>query len=59
MENITGVTKTQLDLQKINEQARFELDKLVAFSSRKYDDEIDVIANSVIYGSKRFVLIAE
>ena len=58
MENITGVTKTQLDLQKINEQARFELDKLVAFSSRKYDDEIDVIANSVIYGSKRFVLIA-
>ena len=58
MENITGVTKTQLDLRLINEMAETDLDNLVKFSAKKYKDEIDVIANNIIYGSKRFVLLA-
>ena len=58
MENITGVTKTQLDLRLINEMAETDLDNLVKFSAKKYRDEIDVIANNIIYGSKRFVLLA-
>ncbi len=58
MENITGVTKTQLDLRKINEMAKFDLKNLVGFSAKKYNDEVEVIANNIIYGSKRFVLIA-
>lgn len=58
MENITGVIKTQLDLQKINDMADTELDKLVKFSAKKYQDEIEVIANNIIYGSKRFVLLS-
>ena len=58
MENITGVIKTQLDLQKINDMADTELDKLIKFSAKKYQDEIEVIANNIIYGSKRFVLLS-
>ena len=58
MENITGVTKTQLDLRKINDMAKMDLQNLVNFSAKKYKDEIDVIANNIIYGSKRFVLMA-
>ncbi|MCR4875339.1 MAG: nucleoside kinase [Clostridia bacterium] len=58
MENITGVIKTQLDLQKINDMADSDLDNLVKFSAKKYQDEIEVIANNIIYGSKRFVLLS-
>lgn len=58
MENITGVTKTQLDLTKINELADCDVQNLVKFSAKKYQDEVEVIANSIIYGSKRFVLLA-
>ena len=58
MENITGVTKTQLDLRKINEMAEYDLDTLINFSAKKYRDEVEVIANNIIYGSKRFVLLA-
>ena len=58
MENITGVTKTQLDLRKINDMAKYDLNNLINFSAKKYKDEIDVIANNIIYGSKRFVLMA-
>ena len=58
MENITGVTKTQLDLLMINELAKDNLSYLVDFSGRKYHDEIEVIANNIIYGNKKFVMLA-
>ena len=38
MENITGVTKTQLDLRKINDMAKMDLQNLVNFSAKKYKD---------------------
>ncbi|MCR4661746.1 MAG: nucleoside kinase [Clostridia bacterium] len=58
MENITGVTKTQLDLTDINRLSKENLKFLIEFSARKYDCEIEVIANNIIYGNRRFVLLS-
>ncbi len=58
MENITGVTKTQLDLRRIENDAEHNLSKLIDFSEKKYRDEVEVMANSIIYGLRRFVLLA-
>lgn len=57
---MTGLTniKTNLDLDAINFRSKNHLDELIKFSEKKYLDEVEVIANNIVYGNKRFVLLA-
>lgn len=50
--------KTNLDLDAINKRANEHLYELVRFSEKKYQDEIELIANNIMYSNKKFVLLA-
>lgn len=54
----TTHNKTNLDLQAINKSANEHLYELIRFSEKRYKDEIELIANNIMYSNKKFILLA-
>lgn len=58
MKNLIEDRKSSIPISELNEMARNNLKWLIDFSETKYNDEIHVIANDIVYDRKPFVLLA-
>lgn len=58
MKNLIKDKKSSIPISTLNESAQKDLRWLIDFSEMKYSDEINVIADEIVYDRKLFVLLA-
>ncbi len=58
MKNLIEDKKSSIPIDWLNDMAKNNLRWLIDFSEMKYNDEIHVIANDIVYDRKMFVLLA-
>ncbi len=58
MADIISTEKTNIDLNIVNSIAKHHLFNLIEFCEKKYNLELEVIANNILISGKKFVLLA-
>ena len=58
MADMISTIKSNVDIDIINYKVKTQLFDLITFTESKYKNEIEVIAANIVYGNKKFVLLA-